>query len=121
MKKKQKFCLKVCKSKCCNNAWIFRSPKELEKKYKDFLNRTVYDCRGMVEDIWLLFPMLEYQNEKRRDGKKFKYFYRCKFLRNGKCSIYKFRPRMCRNYGIKYKAAYPDCIYNKVKKIKNKD
>ena len=38
----------------------------------------------------------------------------CKFLINNKCSIYSLRPKICRDYGVKY---YIQCPYNGMKTI----
>lgn len=39
---------------------------------------------------------------------------KCVFLKNGKCSIYSARPRICRDYGEK---VYIQCPYNGLKEI----
>jgi len=111
MNSKQKYCLEVCKSKCCKKLYLKDSPKELEKSYLDFLNKTIVNCNRTKYDIWLIYPMLQFLMKSGR-GKKAKYYYRCKFLIKGKCSIYKYRPRMCKNFGVKYiNTGNLKCIY----------
>jgi Fe-S-cluster containining protein len=39
---------------------------------------------------------------------------KCVFLKNNKCSIYSVRPKICRDYGVKY---YIQCPYNGMKTI----
>ena len=39
---------------------------------------------------------------------------KCVFLKNNKCSIYSLRPKICRDYGVKY---YIQCPYNGMKTI----
>ena len=40
--------------------------------------------------------------EQQKNCKDEKFFYRCPFLINNECSIYKFRPIICRTFGLAY-------------------
>jgi Fe-S-cluster containining protein len=110
MNAKSKYCLEVCKSRCCKKLFLSRSPKNLKEAYLEWVNKT---SEKTVKDIWLLYPMLEFIKKKR--GKVARpYEYRCKFLIKGKCSIYEIRPTMCSGFGTTYEADAGDkCIYSK--------
>lgn len=112
LNKKQKYCLEVCKSKCCNWLAIKWSPRQLEKMYDNWYKQKKGEKMG--EDIFLIYPMLQFIEKKKDKKAKLKYAYRCKMLINGKCSIYKHRPRMCSRFGVEYPVDYGEnCIYGK--------
>ena len=107
LNKEQDYCINICKSRCCKRLCIKWSPKTLERKYNEWVKTGVYS------NIHLIFPMLQFI-EKDPNNKKRPYYYKCKMLINGKCSIYKHRPYMCSGFGVEYPAeGFKKCIYIK--------
>ena len=85
--------------KCCEDVQLVISPKELEASYKAWHESDKSHSVRIFQEIYLLFPMLEFKFYDRHAGR---WHYRCKHLthENGlaKCTIYKYRPAMCSGF-----------------------
>ena len=114
---------------CCENVWINRSPEKLKKEYLVWRYQKKKD-KDIVQDIWILYPMLDFKFKRLVTGKKkknnyFIYSYRCKNLKydcNNKavCTIHDIKPGMCSGYGTEYNADYSGCGMNKDISILNR-
>ena len=130
-----------CTGHCCRSFYLPYSPKELEAKYRlwqgssatRFVKNGLKDNRGAVpEDIWLIYPMVEYLGMK-QPFKKVNpsndallgrsdrgHYYSCKHFddKAKKCTIYEIRPRICRDYPYGSKCEYEGCTWKKVRAMK---
>jgi Fe-S-cluster containining protein len=126
---------KTCGGACCRRFILQASPEELKMQYEawllsghhgDFNYETKRIRRGLGDrghvnispEIYLLYPMLGYLgyhdwdpcNPKKHHSIK-SHHYTCKHhdSKTGLCTIYEFRPFMCRNYPNGHSCPFPGC------------
>jgi Fe-S-cluster containining protein len=83
-----------CSGNCCKDFYLPISPKELWLSYKKFKGEIEDDKVTIIQDIEIIYPMVKFLRIDERGNHK----YSCKHLKRGNCSIYKTRPKMCRDY-----------------------
>lgn len=88
------FCKEGC-SLCCENGSYPFSRLEF-----DYL---MYGFSQLPEDIkiQIVDEIKQFKKEKEQSQEK-KFFHKCPFLIDKKCSVYKYRALICRNYGLMY-------------------
>lgn len=114
MKQKVKLPCEECGGRCCSYAPIHM--KEWEKiKEKDGIDFLICDD-AIVEEVFRGTPAHGVIVWKRGTSKQ------CYFLKEGRCSIYTYRPSTCRKVGANGICAYtnPEAIREMVAKIKEK-
>jgi len=114
---------------CCVDIGLSWSPEQLRNGYENFLKRDGFESiqagdqpdkmfDKYPQDIHLLFPMLKFikSNHRHPEGANKKtenkiYHYSCKHFDHKKriCTIYEYRPKMCRTYPDKSVCKNPDC------------
>lgn len=122
---------KSCGGACCRRFIIQSSPEELKKEYEAWLRnpgpghfqfetmegRTAE--KYVHAEIYLIYPMLiylgrceanAYAPNKKTPG-QFSHHYTCKHhdAKTGLCTIYEYRPFMCRHYPNGRPCPYPNC------------
>ncbi len=84
---------------CCKDVRLVESPEMLKTAYERWKNLPSIDPK--FSEIYLIYPMLKYLYKDQSDD--LAYHYRCNhFVIDAEglpaCSIYEFRPRMCRDF-----------------------
>jgi Fe-S-cluster containining protein len=107
-------CCKEC-SECCNQLIPISIPeafflnnlvKSLSNKKRVKLNHRFGKIMSMLRDAGLAEDLLNLQNNHHIDVDYFNMRMGCPFLEDGLCSIYKYRPFVCREYYVTSEAAY---------------
>lgn len=117
-----------CNGDCCRRFTIPYSPDEIAENYRAWQACELNGDQGedrlghrIVEEIWLIAPMLRYIGERNTTpaGKKLDspcHWYTCVHFDGKDCGIYKIRPKMCRDYPYGRKCQYPGCRHTNRKR-----
>ena len=100
----------ICRGRCCKNPVMTkREFKTIRKKYGVPKNTTII-ALGKLKGV----PGSNGMSPIWDDGT-------CVYLKDGKCSVYEIRPRVCRDYGhsdaLPCQYLYPEKAEKKVKEI----
>lgn len=88
------FCKEGC-SLCCENGSYPFSRLEF-----DYL---MYGFSQLSDDIKIrIVDEIKQFKKEKNEKKEEKFFHKCPFLIDKKCSVYKYRALICRNYGLMY-------------------
>lgn len=88
------FCKEGC-SVCCENGSYPFSRLEF-----DYL---MYGFSQLSDELKIqIMAEIKQLKEEKSESKEKKFFHKCPFLIDKKCSVYKYRALICRNYGLMY-------------------